>query len=86
MKLFWNAVKVMKQARPSTTCISDKQIKDFELRWRKKMIHARLNAFLRGFYNRRSKEEGFATQGGFTLRDDLYAVAKDVRRKRKNSK
>ena len=75
----------MQTARPRTQTIHVDVIRRFELRWRKKMIHARINAFIKGYYHKKAQEMGRVTKGGFTLRDDLYALAK-ANRKRKTKR
>ena len=73
----------MRQARPQSCSIPKEVITSFELRLRKKMLHARINTFFRNYYDRKKNEIGQVSQGGFSLRDDLYAVLKTKRTKRK---
>ena len=46
------------------------------------MVHARLNGFVNHHYDKEAEVSGKFGKGGFTLRDDLYAIAK---KQRKNS-
>ena len=81
-KLFWKGIEVMWMAKPHTQAITVDVITRFELRWRKKMIHARINAFIRGYYQKKAEETGRFSKGGLTLRDDLYALAKASRKQK----
>ena len=74
------AIIAMEQARPSIVHISNMIIYSFERRWRKKMVHARLNGFINHHYDKEAVASGKFGKGGFTLRDDLYAIAKKQRK------
>ena len=67
------ALNVMISARP-TLDIETSVMEKFELRWRMKMINARINGFIQNFYNKLISADGNRTEGGATLRDNLYAV------------
>ena len=43
------------------------------------MVHARLNGFINHHYDKEAEASGKFGKGGFTLRDDLYAIAKKQR-------
>ena len=73
----------MRQARPQSDQIPNETVMSFELRWRKKMVHARINSFIRNYYDRKANDAGQVSQGGFTLRDDLYAIVKSTKSRRK---
>ena len=66
----------MNQAYPESKSIKQKVIEKLEIRLRMKMVNARVKTFIRNHYEKHLRDKGATSQGSFTLRDDLYALAR----------
>ena len=75
--LFNMAIRTMVQAKQHLNkdfSINDKVVTRFHRRFQNKMLHARLNAFI--------KQQHSQLSGAFNLRDDLYSTRKSKKKKK----
>ena len=49
---------------------------------RRKMLNARLNGFITVHYNKTIQAQGGKTEGAFCLRDDLYGITTQAKKKK----